>query len=176
MRLRHIPAATLIYLAFFAAPSFAQHSISIDLGAIRQKNHHQVGMNLSGFYHFDHHWLGGIEINRFFPVHRNVKGEDVTYSGWDFEANFHYLVSLPKRFNFYPVGGISHTSEKEYNTVSHHDHLKHFWSLNTGAGLNVQLSHWLPHVEYIFTWGHINQQFILVGLGYEIEWGRKGQH
>jgi len=48
-----------------------------------------------------------------------------------------------------------------------------FWSYNTGAGILYQLGKWGPHVEYMFTWGHQNQQFLLAGISYELEWGKK---
>jgi hypothetical protein len=85
--------------------------------------------------------------------------------------NFHYLLSLSKGWKFYPVTGISHTSEKAINAVTHYSQYEHFWSVNTGAGMVFELGHWLPHVEYNFSWGRLNQQFILLGIGYEIEWG-----
>ena len=177
MRSALTPAAALIFLTSFSAPAFTQHIASIDLGVIRQKSHHLVGMNVSGFYHFGHHWQGGIEINRLFPANRNLKGEEIRFSGWDIELNFHYLVNLPKNIHLYSIGGISHASEKEQAPGLHADE-RHFWSLNTGLGLNCKLGHWLPHVEYIFTWGELDQQFILTGLGYELEWGhrKKKQH
>ena len=173
MRSKRNLAAILIYVTFFAVPSSAQHSVSIDLGVIRQKNHHQSGLNISGFYHFSHHWLGGIEVNRFFPVQDYAGEQEMQYAGWDIEMNFHYLVYLHKGIKFYPISGISHTSEKESNATTHRSSYDHFWSVNTGAGMNIELGHWLPHVEYIFTWGHVNQQFILVGIGYEISSGHR---
>jgi hypothetical protein len=155
-----------------ASPLAAQHKISIDLGAIRQKAHHSGGMNISSFYHFNHQLLGGIEVNRFFPIHRVTNNEDIVISGWDFEMNFHYLIPAGEKWKFYPISGISHTSEKEIVPESHLKHSLHFWSVNTGAGVLVEIGKWLPHLEYNFTWGKNNQQFILAGVGYELEWGR----
>jgi hypothetical protein len=156
---------------FFTINLSAQQKISIDLGAVRQKNYHNGGMNLSGFYHFNEKLLGGLEINRFFPVHRTIEEEEVELSGWDVEMNIHYLLPLFKGLKFYPITGISHTSEKELDEIAHSELNENFWSVNTGAGMYFELDHFLPHVEYVFSWGHINQQFLLVGVGYELEWG-----
>jgi len=168
----------MLLLPFLMATCLSAQTItSFDLGAIRQKNHHSGGMNLSGFYHFNEQLLGGMEVNRFFPVHRIIGEEDELLSGWDIEMNFHYLLSLSKALKFYPVTGISHTSEKEFDPVTHHSLYKKFWSLNTGAGMRLEWHKWLPHLEYLFSWGQLNQQFILVGIGYEIEWGaHKKEH
>lgn len=156
---------------FFTIHLKAQQKMSIDIGAVRQKNNHNPGMNLSSFYHFNNRLLGGLELNRFFPVRRTIEEENVQLSAWDIEMNIHYLLPLYKGWKFYPVTGISHTSETELNEAEHFSHQEKFWSVNTGAGVFVELGHFLPHVEYVFTWGRVNQQFILVGAGYEIEWG-----
>ncbi len=158
----------------------AQQKLSIDLGSIRQKNHHNVGVNVSSFYHFNEQLLGGMEVNRFFPVHRLISDEEETISGWDVEINMHYLLSISKSLNYYFITGASHTSEKEINDLNHHTKYERFWSANTGAGMLMQLGKWLPHMEYIFSWGRTNQQFILLGVGYELEWdnhkGKKESH
>ena len=162
---------------FFTLQLKAQQKISIDIGAVRQKNNHNTGMNLSGFYHFNKKLLGGIELNRFFPVRRTIEEENVSLSSWDVEMNIHYLFPLYKGWKIYSVTGISHTAEKELSEADHFNHVENFWSLNTGAGILVELGHFLPHVEYVFTWGQVNHQFILAGVGYEIEWGHhKASH
>jgi hypothetical protein len=71
----------------------------------------------------------------------------------------------------YPLCGISHTSEREEDIASGERDYQRFWSFNTGAGILVSMGRWSPHAEYMFTWGHRNQQFVLVGISYEIEWG-----
>jgi len=162
----------LLFAPFLIAISLsAQHKLSFDLAAIRQMNHHASGMNVSSFYYFNNQLVGGLEMNRFFPVNRVLHEEDVKISAWDFEINFHYLVPIIKHWNVYPLAGFSHTSEKEFNELAHHTQFERFWSVNTGAGLQLQLGHWLPHVEYSFTWGHLNQQFLLTGVSYDIELG-----
>lgn len=129
------------------------------------------GVNVSGFYHFNERLIGGIETNRFFPVKHQNEKELVEASAWDFDLNFHYLVPLNKTVKLYPLSGISHTSEKEFNSSTGETAYERFWSYNTGAGVLIELGHWAPHVEYMFTWGHINQQFLLAGISYELEWG-----
>jgi hypothetical protein len=150
----------------------AQQKLSIDLGTIRQKNHHNTGVNVSSFYHFNEQVLGGMEVNRFFPVHRLINEEEETISGWDVEINMHYLLPISKGWKCYFITGASHTSEKEINDVNHLANYERFWSANTGAGMLKQMGKWLPHVEYIFSWGRTNQQFVLFGVGYEIEWDK----
>jgi len=166
----------LLILSLFVTCSLAaQQKISIDLGTIRQKNHHSGGLNVSAFYHFNEQLLGGLELNRFFPVHRLINDEEELISGWDIEMNIHYLLPISKGWKYYFITGISHTSEKEINDINHRANYERFWSVNTGAGTFLQVGKWLPHVEYIFSWGRSNQQFILFGVGYEIEWGKKGE-
>jgi hypothetical protein len=91
----------------------AQNKISFDLAAIRNMRTEMNGLNVSCFYHFNEHIIGGIEVNRFFPVKRDVEDETVELSAWDFDCNFHYLLSLNKHWKCYPLTGFSHTSEKE---------------------------------------------------------------
>jgi len=160
----------MIVALLLTATIFSQ-KISLDLAGIRQMHHETNGMNVAGFYHFTQHLSGGLEVNRFFPVTRIIHGEEVNISAWDIEFNFHYSVPLDKHWNIYPITGISHTSEKEENTINAESHYSRFWSVNTGAGLSWQWKKWIPHVEYTFTWGHLNQQFLLAGLSYELEWG-----
>jgi len=165
----------IISLLFFAGRIDAQHTISLDLAAIRNMRHDLNGVNFSSFYHFNEHFIGGIEINRFFAVKRIEKGENIHLSAWDLDLNFHYLLPVCKNFKLYPLTGISHTSEKESLSVSGENHLERFWSYNTGAGILWEHGKWAPHVEYMFTWGKMNQQFLLAGLSYELE-GKKHGH
>ena len=165
-----------LLIAFLLLPALgagAQRTASIDLASIRNIRHQLNGLNVSGFYHFNERLIGGIEMNRFFPVKR-VKGEEpMEISAWDLDLNFHYLLPVSRTVKLYPLSGISHTSERELNRVSGESIYERFWSFNTGAGIVFLLDRWSPHAEYMFTWGHINQQFLLVGISYEIEWGHK---
>ncbi len=163
-----------LFPLFLAMGLAAQQKISVDLGAVRQKNYHNGGLTVSSYYHFSERLLGGMGVNRFFPVHRIVNGEEELLSGWDIEMNVHYLFPIRKGLKFFPITGISHTSEKELIETQHENHYERFWSVNTGAGISLELHKWLPYFEYNFSWGRINQQFLLVGIGYEIDW--KGRH
>jgi hypothetical protein len=152
----------------------AQTEMSIDIAAVHSKHHQLNGLNLSSFYHFNKHITGGIEINRFFPAVRKYQDEETTFSSWDLDLNFHYQVPLSHHWMFYPVTGISHTSEKEVSSkIMGEAVTERFWSYNTGAGLLWHKGRWAPHAEYLFTWGHLNQQFFLAGFSYEIELGHK---
>ena len=163
----------LLLLPFLITTTLAaQRSISIDLGAIRQRNHHNGGVNISSFYHVNEHLLVGLELNRFFPVRRIIDDEELRLSGWDIEMNIHYRLPLLKSWQVYPITGISHTSEKELNEITRQSRYENFWSVNTGAGMLLELGKWRPYVEYNFSWGRLNQQFVLLGIGYEIEWGK----
>jgi hypothetical protein len=33
----------------------------------------------------------------------------------------------------------------------------------------IRSGRWVPHIEYTISWGHINQQFFLAGISYELE-------
>ncbi len=162
------------WLLLAGANTFSQNKISIDLAAIRNTKQAINGANLSCFYHFNERFSGGLEMNRFFPVTTNSGDEDVQKSAWDFDLNFHYLVPLHKKAVFYPLTGISHTAEKErINTATSVSTVtKKFFSFNAGAGLLWECGEWAPHIEYSYTWGIINQQFLLAGISYELEWGR----
>jgi hypothetical protein len=127
---------------------------------------------VSSFYHFNERLVGGIEMNRFFPLRKFVEDDRIENSALDLDLNFHYLIPLNKTVKLYPLSGISHTSEKEHNRKTGEIIYERFWSFNTGAGVLFSLGKWSPHIEYMFTWGHLNQQFVLVGIGYEIEWGK----
>lgn len=161
----------LVFLLSFSLTIQAQNKISIDVAEIRNIHHRLNGMNLSGFYHFNNHLSGGIEMNRFFAADKQIKEESVTISAWDFDCNFHYQLPITKSVDLYPLIGFSHTSEKEVNSNNEAGY-ERFWSYNTGAGLSFKTGRWIPHIEYLFTWGHINQQFLLAGMSYELEWGK----
>ena len=150
----------------------AQNKISFDLAAIRNLRTDLNGINVTCFYHFSEHVLGGIEMNRFFPVNRIKEDETVQLSAWDFDLNFHYLLSLNKHWKCYPLIGFSHTSEKEIDPHTDESIYDRFWSLNTGAGMLFELGKWSPHIEYNYTWGHVKQQFLLAGISYELRWGK----
>lgn len=166
-----------VLLLLVSGTSLAQHKIGIDLAAIRNMRQLHSGSNISCFYHFNERLAGGLEMNRFYPLQK-IKGEEVIHSSaWDFDLNLHYLVPLNKKIVFYPLTGISHTSEKEHIvittpvTTSAEDTYSRFYSFNTGAGFLWECGKWAPHIEYSYTWGHINQQFLLAGISYELEWG-----
>ncbi len=151
----------------------AQAKTGIDVAAIRNMRNHINGLNLSCFYHFDEKFSVGVEMNRFFPAVRNVDAEEVELSAWDFDLNAHYLFPLSKQIKYYPLLGISHTSEKEKQRVKNEAEYERFWSFNTGAGVLLEYKRWAPHIEYNFTWGKENQQFLLIGISYEIGKERK---
>jgi hypothetical protein len=165
----------VVLLMLPAGNSFAQHKLSFDLAAIRNMRQEINGSNLSCFYHVSERVTAGVEMNRFYPVKKTVKGEELKTSAWDFDYNLHYLVPMNKKIIFYPLTGFSHTSEKELNTATNESVYNRFWSFNTGAGFLCECGRWAPHIEYSFTWGHINQQFLLAGISYELEWGKSGK-
>lgn len=170
MKTIYAQAVISLLCILFIQPLYSQHQLSLDLGYIREENHHAQGLNVSCFYYFNKHLKGGFELNRFFPVVQNTE-EELLVSSWDAEINFHYLVPVSNHLCIYPITGISHTSEKEENESTHHSYFERFWSVNTGAGILWKAGRWLPHLEYTFTWGQLNQQFFLVGISYEIETG-----
>ena len=167
--------AGLLSLLLVSVTGFAQQKISLDIAAIRSMRNTMNGINVSSFYYFNEHLTGGIEINRFFPVNRKTLDEEVNMSAWDFDMNLHYILPITKKWKLYPVSGISYTyeneeiREKEMNEI----HTEHFFSFNTGAGMLWEAGNWVPHIEYLFTWGKMNQQLLLAGISYEIHWGHK---
>lgn len=166
----------LLSLILLFQTADAQKGISFDLAGIRNAHSGLNGLNISLFNHFSDRFRAGLELNTFFPSHRLQKEEDITQTGLDFDLNFHYLFPLHESLSAYPIAGISHTLEKE--TGPEHQLLarESFWSFNTGAGLQVTHGRWIPHVEYLLTWGHINQQYLLVGVGYELSHKRHTAH
>lgn len=168
-----VSLAALLSLLLLTGGANAQNKIGIDIAGIRNMHSHINGLNVSAFYHFSEKLVAGVEMNRFFPNDRKKAEEDITLSAWDFDFNVHYLIPIHHNWKFYPVSGISHTSEKEYLPNLLETRYERFWSFNTGAGMLWEVGHWSPHIEYVYTWGLINQQFLLAGLSYEIEWGSK---
>lgn len=168
--LRQLITVCLLLPAMIAG---AQHSTSFDLAGIRNTTAHLNGLNISAFYHFNEHLVGGIEMNRFFTRNQIKHEEAIQLSAWDFDLNFHYLLPVGKTLRLYPLTGISHTSEKEFIISLDETVYERFWSFNAGAGAVFQLGKWAPHIEYMFTWGKLNQQFLLVGISYELEWGKE---
>lgn len=159
----------LVLPVLLSLPAKSQQAISLDFGAIRQTLHDVNGFNLSGFYFFTKHLSGGVEMNRFFPVHH---GEEEV-SAWDFDFNFHYLFDLHHHLYVYPITGISHTSEKEVSLHAMGEAVTdRFWSVNAGAGLLWQKGKWGIHTEYLSTWGHFHQEFVLAGVNFEFELGK----
>jgi hypothetical protein len=149
----------------------AQQKISFDLAAIRRLKNNVNGINVSSFYHFNDRLSGGIEVNRIFPVNRTLHDEKVQFSSWDVGLNFHYLLSIYKNWKLYPITGISHYSEKEWNQAKSENLYERFWTFNTGAGVLWQWNQWAPHIEGTFAWGRQNLQIILAGISYELESG-----
>lgn len=165
--------AALLFLLLFSGGAIAQNKIGIDIAGIRNMHSHINGLNVSAFYHFSENLVAGVEMNRFFNNDRKKEEEDITLSAWDFDLNVHYLIPVHHNWKFYPVAGISHTSEKERIIALQENRFERFWSFNTGAGMLLEMGHWSPHVEYVCTWGLLNQQFLLAGLSYEIQWGHQ---
>lgn len=170
---KHIKSFWIVLLLVMAGDLSAQKKISFDLAGIRNTRKSVNGLNVSGFFHFSERFVGGIEINRFFPVKKTIPGEEVKISAWDFDLNFHYILPLYKKWKWYPLSGISHTSEKELHASPLPESLyERFWSFNTGIGMLWETGKLSPHIEYNFTWGHLNQQFLLAGFSYELGWGK----
>lgn len=163
----------MVFLLLSAGVTNAQQKASIDVAAIRNMKLKLNGMNLSGFYHFNKRLTAGLEINRFVPTKKIIKNEDVEESALDLDLNVHFLFPVTKEFKFYPITGISHTSEKEYIPATKESIYERFWSFNAGVGILYELGRWAPHAEYLFTWGQIHQQFFLVGISYEFEFGKE---
>lgn len=169
------PARLFIFIGLLGSLHLsAQQKMSFDLAVIRQTFHKVNGLNVSAFYHFNEKLAAGVEMNRFFPVLH----DEVELSAWDFDVNAHYLMNLHHHFYFYPVAGISHTFSKEVATKPLDENIHdRFWSLNAGGGVMWQKGKWGLHTEFLYTWGHFNQEFVLAGLNYEIELGHhKKEH
>lgn len=160
-------------LIILSVTAQAQHILSFDMAAIRNIQKIHTGLNVSSFYHFNKYLSAGIEVNRFFPVDRTSEGEEIKISAWDIDLNLHYFIPLYKKLNLYPITGISHTSDKEVNRATGDSRYESFWSFNTGTGILWASEKWSPHIEYLFTWGQQNQQFLLAGISYELELGKK---
>ncbi|MFZ1784524.1 MAG: hypothetical protein WAU23_04930 [Ferruginibacter sp.] len=173
MKIHHIiKLAGIACLLIPALQVRSQKAVSFDVAGIRSMRSELNGLNVSCFYHINERLTAGLEMNRFFAVTHVKEKEAFKASAWDFDLNFHYLLPVIKKIKLYPIAGISHTSEKEQTLGLEEVHIERFWSANTGAGLLVNIGKWAPHVEYLFTWGHLNQQFLLAGISYELEWGR----
>lgn len=157
-------------LLFLAGTAFAQRKSSIDLAAIRNTRLHMNGLNVSVFHHFSEKLVAGIEMNRFFPSHKTIGTEKVNQSAWDFDYNMHYLIPVHKGLKAYPILGFSHSAEKEHIEELNENIYNRFWSANTGVGLLLETGRVSPHIEYLLTWGKMNQQFVLAGISYEIDW------
>jgi hypothetical protein len=162
-----------LFLLFFSLSVVAQQKISIDIAAVRNIRHQLNGLNVSSFYHFNERITGGLEVNRFFPKNHQAGEENIQLSAWDIDINFHYSIPLTKIIKLYPITGISHTSEKEMNGSTKETKYERLWSYNAGGGILWETGRWAPHVEYLFTWGHINQQFLLAGISYELNLGKQ---
>ncbi len=161
---------------FISHSPFAQHHISLDCSEVTNTKIALNGINVSIFYHFNESLSGGVEINRFFNknfIERENNSEhtvnEIDLSVWEFSYNFHYNISISKHWKFYPIMGFSHTSDKEKFIRLGKVHTDHFWSFNTGLGIKYAIGKISPHVEYLFTWGKINQEFLLVGFSYELK-------
>ena len=169
------PFLVLLAIIFAGSELCAQNTISFDVAGIRNTRKDVSGLNVSAFYHFSEKLVGGIEMNRFFPVVKKTGTEEINLSAWDFDLNFHYILPIKKNWKWYPLTGISHTSENEYvvGAMWNENITQKFWSFNTGAGMLWELGSFVPHIEYNFTWGHLNQQFLLAGISWELSWGKK---
>ena len=163
----------VIVFLFMAKNTDAQHKLSFDLAAIRNMGNDLMGLNVSCFNHFTEKFVGGLEVNRFFAASRVKDGENIRLSAWDLDFNFQYHFALFKKWKIYPIAGVSHTSEREWTEATNQNQFEKFWSFNTGAGTLVELGKWSPHIEYTFSWGKTNQQFLLAGISYELEWGKQ---
>lgn len=150
----------------------AQNVISADAGYVYNIKKGLPGINVSTFYHFSEKFTAGLEMNRFFNNHPKKGEEEISISAWDFDMNFHYNIDLARNLFCYPLTGLSHTSEKE--TDAKGDIVfKRFYSFNTGAGVFVKFKKVVPFAEFMYTWGQMNQEFFLVGVGYEFELKKK---
>ena len=155
-----------------------ENQFSLDLSNVKNTRDALTGINISSYYHFNQRLSGGIELNRFFSkkiVRRDIEVEnnveELELSAWDFDCNFHYNIPLTNHIIAYPILGFSHTSEKEKMLTQKKEYTQHFLSYNSGFGIMYSLGKIYPHIEYLFTWGKINQEFLLVGFSYELNIG-----
>jgi len=153
---------------FLSKQSSAQHAISIDAGYIKNFHNNLSGLNLSSVLHLTRKWAVAVEMNRFFPVKKEKDNEEYSLSALDFDLNIHRNFNFTEKLNFYPIIGISHTSEKEIIIKTDEAEIMNFYSFNTGAGFSFELTKKIhPSIEYTYAWGKINQQFLLVNIAYE---------
>lgn len=168
IRIISIGGISFLLLSF---RSFSQNKLSIDLASIRNIKKSHTGLSVSSYYHVTKHLSGGLEVNQFFPIHRIVHEEDLLQSAMDIDLNAHYNFYVFKNIIFYPITGICHNSDIEKNLETGKRHSKQFWSFNSGAGITLGNAKCSPFVEYSYTWGQLNQQFLMAGVCFEIEWG-----
>lgn len=162
----------LVLLLFVAGPAvmLAQHKGSFDVAAARKLHTRLNGLNLSYFHFFTEKVALGLECNRFFETRKFWHEKEVDLSAWDLGVNIHYLFPLTAHMKGYPIVGVSHISERETEPESKECKYERLWTTNTGAGVSWEFGHWTPHLEFTYSWGKVNQQLILVGLSYEINW------
>lgn len=134
------------------------------------------GTMVSAYYHFTEKVVAGVEVNRFYQHRRRVNEEENKLSAWDIDMNLHYHIPLSKKLFFYPLAGLGHTSERDENVTKGEVEMNNFYSVNAGTGILLELKRFTPFIEYMHTWGEINQEFFLVGVGYAIHLGHKGKH
>ncbi len=168
IRIISIGGISLLLLSF---RSFSQNKLSIDLASIRNIHTSHTGLSVSSYYYLTKHLSGGLEVNKFFPIHRVVHEEDLQHSATDIDLNAHYNFHVFKNIIFYPITGICHNSDNEKNLETGKRQSKQFWSFNSGAGITLENAKCSPFVEYSYTWGQLNQQFLMAGVCIEIEWG-----
>jgi hypothetical protein len=147
----------------------SQHAISIDAGYIKNFHNNLNGLDISTVFYFNKKWALAFEVNNFFSSKKMIKSEEVELSALDFDLNIHRYFSIAHHFKFYPILGISHTSEKEKNLSLNETHYIDFFSMNTGAGITFGVKkRWHPAIEFTYAWGRFNQQFLLINVAYEI--------
>jgi hypothetical protein len=167
---------TIFFVLLLSAPMFinAQKSNGLDLSVIRNFNTKLNGVNGSFEHRYSEHWAVALDLS-LFPSGSNTESSITTKtSAIDISCKAYYKMPISKYWEIFPILGVSHTWEKETETVFGPTTLiteskENYFSVLPGIGIKAKNSKFAPFAEFIYSTGTENQPIIFVGLSHELK-------
>lgn len=167
---------TIFFALLLSAPllMIAQKSNELDLGVIRNFDSKLNGISGSFIHNFSKHWAAAFDLGYFPSASRTESSITTTGTAFDISCKLYYKMPISKYWEIFPIAGISHTWDKETETVfgawTETTITKtNFFSVVPGIGIKVKNSKLAPFAEFLYATGTKNQPFLLAGLSYEFE-------
>lgn len=167
---------TIFFALLLSVPVLmnAQKSNEIDLSVVHNFNSKLNGVSGSFIHNYSEKWAAALDISYFPGGTRTESSITTKSSAFEISCKAYYKMPISKYWEIFPILGVSHTWDKETETVFGPTTLiteskENYFSVLPGIGIKAKNSKFAPFAEFLYSTGTKNQPIIFVGLSHELK-------